>query len=196
MFPRSLVAGWSSGTGLAGMAGTVVYILMNSYDVEKANMFLFLAPLCFIYFASFYTLNYLFKLYSENDDKNISIVEITAAINVEEGSSGDCEDYKKNKSLSSENFMIAFKKSYFYIVNLFLVKRFYKSGVLFRILYYSRIYRLNFKEDIYKRIPRIYPEERKFQNKIILDLLYHVLLLPDRSIHFQDFLSCNQDTKN
>lgn len=125
-FPKSLVAGWSSGTGLAGMVGTLVYIFMNSNDVSKPNMFFILSPVCIVYLICFYCVDSLYLLYSTNDDRKTSIIEI-AAINTEDGDGGsDVENYKKNKSLTWDNFLIAFKKSYWYIVNLFLVFIIYK----------------------------------------------------------------------
>jgi hypothetical protein len=115
------VAGWSSGTGLAGMCGTVIYILMNSLDIKKPNMFFLLSPVCILYLICFLTVDYLFKLYSENDERKSSMVEI-AAINTEDGELiGELEDYKKNKSLTWDNFLISFQKCYWYILNLFLV---------------------------------------------------------------------------
>ncbi len=115
------MAGWSSGTGLAGMCGTVVYILMNSYDVKKPTMFLLMSWVSIAYLASFFLVDHLFKLYCDNDEMKTSIVEI-AAINTENGEGSNVDNYKKNKSLNFENFKIAFSKSYWYIVNLFLVK--------------------------------------------------------------------------
>ena len=94
---------------------------MNSWDISKSAMFLILSPVIIVYLACFFTVDYLYRLYQDNDEKNTTIIEISA-INNEDNENGEAEDYKKNKSLTWENFKVAFSKSYFYIVNLFLVK--------------------------------------------------------------------------
>ena len=119
-YPKSLVAGWSSGTGLAGIAGTLIYIMMNSLKVEKKFMFLILTILPITYLGSFYLIDDLYKLYLENDNSTTSLVDITIN-NDENKEENKLENYKDNKSLNLENFQVAFKKSYWYVLNLFLV---------------------------------------------------------------------------
>lgn len=52
-FPSNLVGGWSSGTGLAGIAGSLIFIALNSLKVSLTITFGILIPLEFLYLFAF-----------------------------------------------------------------------------------------------------------------------------------------------
>lgn len=57
VFPTELVVGWSSGTGMAGMLGTSLVIILRSFDVKLPIVFSVLIPFEFVYFICFLWIN-------------------------------------------------------------------------------------------------------------------------------------------
>ncbi len=44
LFPSELVNGWSSGTGMAGIAGAALYVLYSGVELTNRQAFLFTIP--------------------------------------------------------------------------------------------------------------------------------------------------------
>lgn len=53
LFPKDLVAGWSSGTGLAGVSGATITLLVKLYGLDNKFLFLYVSPVCAVYFLVF-----------------------------------------------------------------------------------------------------------------------------------------------
>eukprot|EP01094_Clydonella_sp_ATCC50884_P005572 TRINITY_DN1450_c2_g1_i1.p1 TRINITY_DN1450_c2_g1~~TRINITY_DN1450_c2_g1_i1.p1 ORF type:complete len:433 (-),score=100.92 TRINITY_DN1450_c2_g1_i1:89-1240(-) len=53
-YPPKLVDGWSSGTGMAGVAGSLVYLVMAAVGFSNLMVYLSLIPLAFIYVFIFF----------------------------------------------------------------------------------------------------------------------------------------------
>ncbi len=60
-FPKEFVSGWSSGTGLAGVIGAAVTLIFHYNDIKPRSMYLFISPVCIIYFISFFLVNKFYK---------------------------------------------------------------------------------------------------------------------------------------
>jgi hypothetical protein len=52
-FPKNLVSGWGSGTGLAGVSGALITLLFKIFKIKSQVLYISMAPVCFIYYAAF-----------------------------------------------------------------------------------------------------------------------------------------------
>ncbi len=120
-FPKNLVSGWSSGTGLAGVTGALITLLFKIYNVKTKTLYISISPVCFIYFVAFYIIE---KLRPTKLDYEISSSNETS----------------NNKQFSFGNFWPAFKDGKRFIINLFIVN-IINLGLLSRIHYFNRIQR-------------------------------------------------------
>jgi battenin len=113
-YPKDFVAGWGSGTGLAGVSGATITLIFNIYNIKSRTMYLLISPVCFIYLLSFYIVEKLFTHYSATKTpKNELLLDEERAEAI-----GNSEDVVNNKSFNMENALSAFKKSSRFIVNL------------------------------------------------------------------------------
>lgn len=143
MFPTNFVSGWSSGTGLAGVGGAGITLLFKMVKIESKFLYLYLSPLCLIFFSAFYLTYYLQQNYKKDlheistDSKvdplydvsgdsrndNVSEDKDTSSLVIKGTVPSDLEatDVKENKEMSLINFKIAFTKGKRPIINLALV---------------------------------------------------------------------------
>ena len=64
-FPKDLVGGWSSGTGLSGLIWELLNLLVKLFDVELKNLYIGVSPICFLYFVFFFIVDNLKKKYDQ-----------------------------------------------------------------------------------------------------------------------------------
>lgn len=139
LFPKDLVGGWSSGTGLAGLAGAFISIAGKEIGDNLCYLYLGISPVAFIYLYCFYTLN---KKYEEGIDiqpvgaaplfdSNSSIgttgkpeengTQSNEVRKSDLSSSTKQSDVSSNLAFSIENFKKAWSQGWRLIVNLSLV---------------------------------------------------------------------------
>ena len=70
LFPKDLVAGWSSGTGLAGVSGALITLSFKLKDVNNKFLFLYVSPVCLIYLLAFLSIKYIKKKIDEEYKTN------------------------------------------------------------------------------------------------------------------------------
>jgi hypothetical protein len=56
-FPSEFVGPFSSGTGISGILGSFIYLILNNYQVENFIIFAILIPIVFIYLINFLKLH-------------------------------------------------------------------------------------------------------------------------------------------
>eukprot|EP01029_Cantina_marsupialis_P009283 TRINITY_DN2166_c0_g1_i2.p1 TRINITY_DN2166_c0_g1~~TRINITY_DN2166_c0_g1_i2.p1 ORF type:complete len:330 (-),score=93.39 TRINITY_DN2166_c0_g1_i2:438-1427(-) len=52
-YPPSITGAWSSGTGVAGVGGSGIYMVLHALDFKDEIIFLLLIPTAFVYYATF-----------------------------------------------------------------------------------------------------------------------------------------------
>ena len=52
-YPVQMTNGWSSGTGMAGVGGSFLYLSLHSAGMKDGNVFLLLIPTIIVYFLTF-----------------------------------------------------------------------------------------------------------------------------------------------
>jgi len=140
-YPKNLINGWSSGTGLAGIFGALLTLIFQIEKIETQNLYLFVSPLALLYLLVFILQEnyYLNEIKNENSHHIISGSDTDSYKNSKEennelyndnsngSSNNNCDgDFEQsstdqNYSLNLQNFKLAFHYSKFYIVNLGLV---------------------------------------------------------------------------
>lgn len=138
LFPKDLVGGWTSGTGLAGLAGAFISIAGRYMVKQLWILYLCISPVAFIYLYCFYVVN---KKYEEGINANLptpifdsnSESSLKAKINEEDNaqvgeirkseiSTGSKQsDVSENLSFSCVNLKKAWSQGWRLIVNLALV---------------------------------------------------------------------------
>ena len=136
LFPEGYVSGWSSGTGLAGVSGAFITIIVKYQNISSKWLYLAVSPVCLIYFFAFFfskklretveAKNVLEKIHDtqdiENDNKEEENDEEDKSRPTENlGNISDMinkEDTSENKEMSCVNFGLAFSKSKRFIINL------------------------------------------------------------------------------
>lgn len=58
LFPPSVLGAWGAGTGIAGVSGTGLYLLLRAKDISNSHIFVMLLPTTFFYYVAFQYLNY------------------------------------------------------------------------------------------------------------------------------------------
>lgn len=138
-YPKNLINGWSSGTGLAGISGALLSLIFAIEKIETQNLYLFVSPLPLLYLFIFilqensYT-DYLnsqnAQNYSSDTDSHKNSEQLESGRNDENSDNNDDENNnnhkvesstEQNMNLNWHNFKLAFKYSRFFIVNLGLV---------------------------------------------------------------------------
>jgi hypothetical protein len=52
-FPKGLVSGWGSGTGLAGLSGATITLLFKIFEIKSQILYISVAPICLLYYVAF-----------------------------------------------------------------------------------------------------------------------------------------------
>lgn len=113
-YPKDFVAGWGSGTGLAGVSGSLITLLFNINNIKARTMYLFISPVCFLYLFCFIIVEKLFSHYSTTKtSKNELLLDEERAETI-----GNSDDVVNNKLFNMINAVSAFKKSSRFILNL------------------------------------------------------------------------------
>jgi battenin len=115
-FPKDLVVGFSSGTGLAGVVGALLTFLFKFFDIHSEILYLAVSPLSILYFFSFWAIEKL----------NVRKIEVspltsTKTLSKTEPYQISHHDVDTNEHLTCENFKRAFMKGKRFILNLALV---------------------------------------------------------------------------
>lgn len=101
-YPKHLINGWSSGTGLAGIFGALLTLIFKLEDIQPQNLYLFVSPLSLIYLFVFIFQenNYLFFLQKNDaaDDKNSESEETDSYKPI-----SDSENQNRNTNQTSKN---------------------------------------------------------------------------------------------
>ena len=133
LFPEGYVSGWSSGTGLAGVSGASITLIVKYKNISSKWLYLAVSPVCLIYFLAFLfskqlrekaeTKNVLEKIHDTKDIDNKGEEENNEEERPTEnlGDISDMvkkEDTSENKEMSCVNFGLAFSKSKRFIINL------------------------------------------------------------------------------
>lgn len=69
-FPAEFVGPFSSGTGISGLLGSFLYMMLNNYQVPNFIIFAILIPIVFIYLINFLRLHKLAETYNYFSDEN------------------------------------------------------------------------------------------------------------------------------
>jgi len=137
-YPKNLINGWSSGTGLAGIFGAVLSLIFEIEKIETKDLYLFVSPLSIIYLLIFILQeNYYINFVKKNDDsQQLSGSETDSYKPISNGfneagknnndSNNEDDGHQQsstadNYNLNWHNFKLAFRFSKFFIINLGLV---------------------------------------------------------------------------
>jgi hypothetical protein len=52
-FPKHLMSGWGSGTGLAGLFGALLTLVFKLFNIKTHYLYISVSPICLIYLGSF-----------------------------------------------------------------------------------------------------------------------------------------------
>jgi len=115
-FPKNYVAGWGSGTGLAGVTGALLTIIFKKYKIETNTLYLVISPICFVYLIAFLITNRLYKKYLTEKEAKLFEDDLLKSIDPE-----NTGNVSENKNLNWKNVVKVFKHGFRYIVNLALV---------------------------------------------------------------------------
>lgn len=130
-FPKDLVGGWSSGTGLSGLTGGTLNLLVKLLEIDLQYLYIGVSPLCFCYFVLFFFADKLKNQYDAEIANGTIIGPLQPEDSVETPNLGksseengvtktDNED-TKNKEMNLVNFWAAFRAGSHIIINLGLV---------------------------------------------------------------------------
>jgi hypothetical protein len=114
-FPKDFVAGWSSGTGLAGVIGALLTLMLKVFEVQPKTLYIAISPVCVVYLIAFFLVDRMHKKYMSNIESGTINVEIMEKIELAQN------DVSKNKQLNCRNGIQAFKKGTRFILNLCFV---------------------------------------------------------------------------
>lgn len=130
-FPKDLVGGWSSGTGLSGLTGGTLNLLVKIFKVDLQYLYIGVSPFCFAYFVLFFCADRLKAKYDAEIESGTIIgplqpedsVEVPSPKTSEEKDVVPTKDNKdiKNKEMNLRNFFSAFTAGSHIIINLGLV---------------------------------------------------------------------------
>jgi len=134
-YPKNLINGWSSGTGLAGIVGALLSLIFAIEKIQTQSLYLFVSPLPLLYLFIFVLQENYYKDYikSQNTQNYSSDTDsYKHSENLESGKSKNNENESEelvhdenstaqNYYLNCQNFEIAFKYSRFFIINLGIV---------------------------------------------------------------------------
>jgi len=134
-YPKNLINGWSSGTGLAGIVGALLSLIFAIEKIQTQSLYLFVSPLPLLYLFIFVLQENYYKDYikSQNTQNYSSDTDsYKHSENLESGKSKNNENENEelvhdenstaqNYYLNCQNFEIAFKYSRFFIINLGMV---------------------------------------------------------------------------
>ena len=130
-FPKDLVGGWSSGTGLSGLTGGTLNLLVKIFKVDLQYLYIGVSPFCFAYFVLFFCADRLKAKYDAEIESGTIIgplqpedsVEVPSPKTSEEKDVVPTKDNKdiKNKEMNLGNFLSAFTAGSHIIINLGLV---------------------------------------------------------------------------
>lgn len=116
-FPKNYVAGWGSGTGLAGVAGALLTLVFKIYEIKTRTLYLVISPICFVYLLSFLIIHKLYKKHICNKETLIFEEDLIRT----SSDTDNTGNVSQNKNLSCKNFGKVFKKGSRFIINLALV---------------------------------------------------------------------------
>lgn len=119
-FPKDYVAGWSSGTGLAGVIGALVTLIFHMFGQEPKTMFLTISPVCALYFLSFILIERFYIKYLSDIKDKLIITDLVEKLEtpVAEAEGNIVNNASRNKNLNWTNGKRAFTKGYRFIINL------------------------------------------------------------------------------
>ncbi len=115
-FPKNYVAGWGSGTGLAGVTGALLTILFKIYHIKTKTLYLVVSPICFVYLIAFLITNRLFNKHIGQKETKLFEEDLLKTVDPE-----NTGNVSNNKNLNWKNVVKVLKHGYRYIVNLALV---------------------------------------------------------------------------
>lgn len=148
-YPKNLITGWSSGTGMAGISGALLTLIFKMFKIETQLLYLIVSPLSLVFLAVFFLQEKMFNEYIKprqsldsvivvakddtgNIQKRTSIVDNVNDIeseNTQIEEENNPIDERPNKftstddnlNLSFKNLNLAYRYSSMFIVNLGLV---------------------------------------------------------------------------
>jgi hypothetical protein len=69
-YPKNLITGWSSGTGMAGISGALLTLITKIFKIKTQYLYLFVSPLSLIFLAVFFLQEKMFNDYIKNKQTN------------------------------------------------------------------------------------------------------------------------------
>lgn len=140
IYPKNLINGWSSGTGMAGIIGALLTLFFKMFKIETQFLYLFASPLSLIYLFFFLIQEKIFNVYvkpKENNNQRTSFDKISENTseknklnpreeNLLDSSTEENENFSSpdnNHNLNLKNLKIAFGYSKVFIINLGLVNK-------------------------------------------------------------------------
>jgi len=145
-YPKNLINGWSSGTGVSGIIGALLTLFFNMFKVQTQFLYLFTSPLSLIYLFIYIIQEKVFNVYvtsnkikysktsmnlnEENTNPSGELSEERNPINLNNQEEVDnnrnnnnVSSANDNSSLNVQNFKLAFGYSKIFIINLGLVNK-------------------------------------------------------------------------
>lgn len=134
-YPKNLINGWSSGTGLAGIFGALLSLIFAIEKIQTQNLYLFVSPLSLLYLFIFilqenyyndFIKNKNVQNYSSDTDSQKLSEQMELGRNDDQSNNNDEpvaaeNSTDQNYNLNCTNFKLAFRYSKFFIINLGLV---------------------------------------------------------------------------
>ena len=116
VFPSELVAGWSSGTGFAGVGGTLLWVAYRAGNVPDFIVYLSVLPLLLLYIAALLYLNAIRKRFlPEKKDKDFTMAESVVLVPTE---GEEVAQATGNAAFSIKMIRIAIRKVWWWAGNL------------------------------------------------------------------------------
>lgn len=108
LFPKELVGGWSSGTGLSGLTGACLNLLVKLTKTDLQYLYIGVSPACYLYLICFYLTDMLYKRYKvEYGEINVNAISNASIEKPEEegltNTDGETENNLLGDNKASEN---------------------------------------------------------------------------------------------
>lgn len=116
-YPKNLISGWGGGTGISGIAGSGITLLLKKLEIEVYWVYLFMPIFYILYYFIFITIDRLYRSYLKKieEENNESFTHTPTFLDPKQI---DMNDYSKNKPLTWENFKISLKLIWWYVLNI------------------------------------------------------------------------------
>jgi len=152
-YPKNLINGWSSGTGMAGIFGALLSLIFAIQKIDSQNLYLFASPLSLLYLFIFILQENYYTDHLKNQNTQNYSSDTDSLKHSEDMESGRNDDYSKNDevainpksstehnlNLNWHNFKLAFRYSKFLQIYFLSMKYLINFFILLYFTFYSFI---------------------------------------------------------